>query len=409
MCQVIFVNRFFYPDHSATSQLLTDLAFDLARSGHNLCVIASRIQYDNPDIKYAAVDTVEGVQIRRVWTTSFGRGSLVGRAVDYLTFYASVFVRLLLEAKQGDLIVAKTDPPVMSVIAAIAARLKGALHINWLQDMFPEVAEVLKVPGFGLVSPGIRMLRNWSLRTAILNVAIGDVMARRIEASGVTPARIQVIHNWADGSQIQNLSRDENNLRKEWDLGGRFVVGYSGNLGRAHEYKTIVNAARQLEMYDQIVFLFIGGGAQFERLKSHVKQKGIRNIQFRPYQPRSMLRYSLTVPDVHIVSLLPKLEGLIVPSKFYGIAAAGRPTIFIGDEEGEIARILRRHKCGLTVPVNDSAALMNSITSLSGDMQLACDMGDRARKLFDERYDRTAALNVWKEVIDSQLGMKSAG
>ncbi len=408
MNQVIFVNRYFYPDHSATSQLLGDLAFDLAQAGYTVGVVTSRIKYDNADARLPSVEQVQGVAVRRVWTTSFGRGSLVGRAIDYLTFYISAFFRLLFMTRRGDVIVVKTDPPVISVVAATVGRIRGASHINWLQDLFPEVAEALEVPGISFLAPVIRALRNWSLRSASHNVAIGHVMAEKIAALGVAPEKITVINNWADGAQINSAGLEENVLRSEWGLENRFVVGYSGNLGRAHEYGTFINAAKKLGHDDNIVFLFIGGGAQFEQLKLHAEREGMENIHFRPYQPRSMLRLSLAVPDVHLVSLLPALEGLIVPSKFYGIAAAGRPTIFIGDSAGEISRILDQHACGITVPVNDSDALADAIRTMSADKREAAGMGERARALFEEKYERTIALRLWKKVLVGHAGLQTA-
>ena len=113
----IVINRFFYPDHSATSQLLSDLAFHLAEGGHRVCVVASRQRYDDPGARLASRETVEGVGVYRVWTSRFGRRFLPGRAVDYLTFYLSATFRLWWLARRGDVVVVKTDPPLVSVVA----------------------------------------------------------------------------------------------------------------------------------------------------------------------------------------------------------------------------------------------------------------------------------------------------
>src|SRR5262249_20173242 len=151
---------------------------------------------------------------------------------------------------------------------------------------------------------------------------------------------IEVIENWCDGQAVKPLPAQANGLRAEWGLSDRFVVGYSGNLGVAHEFETIIEAADMLRERRDIVFLFVGGGARLQHLNDQVRQRGLQNVVFRPYQARARLTESLCVPDVHLVCLRTDMEGLVVPSKFYGVLAAGRPCLFIGDPEGEVALAL---------------------------------------------------------------------
>ena len=154
-------------------------------------------------------------------------------------------MHLLRLARSGDVIIAKTDPPMLSVIAAPIARLKGAKLVNWLQDLFPEVAEAVGVganPVMRALYGVMRRLRNASLRAAAMNVVLGKRMAERVAACGVPSDRITIIPNWSDGHLVRPVARAANSLREEWGLTGRFVVGYSGNLGRAHEYQTLLDA-----------------------------------------------------------------------------------------------------------------------------------------------------------------------
>jgi glycosyltransferase involved in cell wall biosynthesis len=266
--------------------------------------------------------------------------------LDYLTFYLSAAWILLVSLKSGDIVVAKTDPPLISVVAAIVAKIRGAKLINWIQDLFPEVAGAIGVRGIKRIEALLRLMRNWSLRSACKNIVIGDEMAKKVAGEGVKPSAIQVIHNWADGRAIQPVDRDKNCLRREWNLQDSFVVGYSGNIGRAHEFDTILNAAEKLKDAADIVFLFIGGGAQRDGIQEEARRRGLENIMFKPYQPREQLRLSLSVPDIHLISLQPSLEGLIVPSKFYGVAAAGRPTIFMAARTGKSRKFFGRHNAG---------------------------------------------------------------
>ena len=366
--RVIFLNRFFYPDHAPTAELLSDVAFALAERGFDVSVITSRQGYEKADAELPSQESVRGVDITRVWTSKRGRLRLQGRSVDYLTFHVAAAWHAWRMARRGDVIVAKTDPPLLSVSMALIAKLRGAHLVNWLQDIFPEVAEALNVGGrLGrAASASLRPLRNWSLRSAEVNVVVGEGMAARLQKLGLAPDTIQVINNWADGALITPLPSEENELRKEWVPGDRFVVCYAGNLGRVHDVDTMLSAMTILQeraknspsdLAAKVMFVFIGGGAKRARLEREALKRGLTNFRMRPYQPKERLGETLGVGDVHLVSLDPALEGLIVPSKFYGIAAAGRPTIFIGAEHGEIARLLEENGCGFTVPSGDGEAL----------------------------------------------------
>ena len=347
-----------------------------------------------------------------MWTSRRGRLRLQGRSVDYLTFHVAAAWHAWRTARQGDVIVAKTDPPLLSVSMALIAKLKGAHLVNWLQDIFPEVAEALNVGGrLGrAASASLRPLRNWSLRSAEVNVVVGEEMAARLQKLGLPPDTIQVINNWADGALITPLPSEENELRKEWVPGDRFVVCYAGNLGRVHDVDTILSAMTMLQERAKnspsdpaakVMFVFIGGGAKRARLEREALKRGLTNFRMRPYQPKERLGETLSVGDVHLVSLDPALEGLIVPSKFYGIAAAGRPTIFIGAEHGEIGRMLKENDCGFTVAPGDGEALTERILALAGDRDLCGSLGVRARVAFERQWDKEQALAEWEALLQA--------
>lgn len=395
--RLIFVNRYFHPDHSATSQLLTDLATDLSRRGWAVSVLTSRQSYEDADARLGAVDDVDGVSVRRLWSTRFGRGNLTGRALDYLTFYLSIFFALLRRASRDTIVIAETDPPLVSVPALLAVRLRGAILVNWIHDLFPEIAEELGVlRKRGLIANTLRRLRDASLRRARTNVVLGERMEEIVRARG---GATELRPNWADGTAIHPVPREENEKRRELRFGGAFIVGYSGNLGRAHDFETLFEVMRLLSGDEHIRFVFTGAGASYERLRTMTEGAGLRNVVFRAYQPRSALAESLSMPDVHLVTLRSSVEGLIVPSKFYGIAAAGRPTIMVGDERGEIASIVRRHDCGIAVGDGRSDDLADAIRGLATDRARVERMGANARTLFESHFDAPLALAAWDEIL----------
>jgi colanic acid biosynthesis glycosyl transferase WcaI len=398
--KVVFVNRYFYPDYSATSQLLADLAFHLAESERDVHVVCTRQLYDDPAAGLPPQERVRGVTVHRVWSLSHGRYALLGRALSGLTFLVGALYRLLVLVRAGDIVVVKTDPPMLSVVGAIAARVRGARLINWLQNVFPESAARLGVKWAGGPAGALmKWARNASWRVASANIVLGDRMADEMLRLGLRKETIAVIHNWSDGEAIRPLPRYGHPLRERWGVAGKFVVGYSGNMGRSHEFDAIVKGAALLKDLDDVQFVFIGAGTHRDVLEREFRDKGVRNASFHPYQPREELGRSLTLPDAHLVSFRPELEGLGVPSKFYGIAAAGRPVIFIGDLDGEIAGIVRRARCGFAVALGDARGFKDAVLALRDDPGLCARQGANARRVFEERFDKPIALAAWREVL----------
>jgi colanic acid biosynthesis glycosyl transferase WcaI len=401
MPRLIFVNRFFHPDLSATSQMLHDLASRLAATGCDVTVVCSRQRYDDPQEALPACEIVDGIQVRRVWTTRFGRNSLSGRALDYASFYFSAALMLLRTVARDDLVIVKTDPPLMSVLAGVVARLRGAKMVNWLQDVFPEVASRLGAdPLPEAVHRMLRAARDRSLKRAVVNVVLGTRMRDYFLGRGIPAEKLLVIENWADESVVTVRDPGESELRRRLNAGDALVVGYSGNLGRAHDIEALLAAAVILRDERDIVFLMIGGGHKMRELQGRVTDLGLDgNFKFLPYQPREHLADSLAAADVHLATLLPELEGLIVPSKFYGILAAGRATVFVGHAEGELARVIRANCCGDVVAAGDGQGLAGVLRELRDDPAARLEMGRRAADLHRRRYTADAASERWLGLI----------
>jgi colanic acid biosynthesis glycosyl transferase WcaI len=400
--RLLFLNRYYCPDESATSQILTDLTRGLAERDFEVHVICSRQLYGDASARLPRAETLSGVMIHRIATTRFGRARLLGRAVDYASFFLSAGVLLMRLARSGDVLVAKTDPPLLSLLAAPIARIRRLTLINWQQDVFPEVASRLGAnPLPKRVDQLLRRLRDWSLRSANMNVLVGHRMLEYIASRDVPRERLCVIENWADSTSIRPKDARCSALRTQWGLAGQFVVGYSGNLGRAHEHAPLLAAASALKDDASVAFLFIGGGVKMEALKAQVDERNLRGVRFLPHQPRECLEDSLAAADVHLVSLIPALEGLIVPSKFYGILAAGRPVVFVGDPDGELARIIRATGSGVVVGTGPvaGAELAAAIGRLQRDERGRQAMSLAARQLLDDRYTANRGVATWAELL----------
>jgi glycosyltransferase involved in cell wall biosynthesis len=190
-------------------------------------------------------------------------------------------------------------------------------------------------------------------------------------------------------------------LRREWGLEGRVVFMYSGNLGRVHDYRTLLDLATELRGDATVAFLLVGQGHGLRRLREEATRRGLANLAFKPAQPRDRLGALLAVGDVHIVTLAPGMGQFVVPSKLYGVLAAGRPVVFIGGVDSEIPAILDEQGCGFAARSGAVQALTPIIRQLAGDAQLRQRLGANARCAFEQRFARPAALQAWQRVIET--------
>lgn len=398
MAKIIFINRFFYPDQSATSLMLTDLAFSLAEEGHEVHVIASRASIAGVDRPTDLEDAAQGVAIHRVGGPARSAG-LISRLICFLSFYWSAAFLVRRHAADDGVVVAMTDPPLLSVWASWLLRGRSVRLINWLQDIYPEIAIRLNVRMVrGPVGALLTWLRDRSLRRADVNVVLGAGMARAVGSRGAPSVR--VIPNWADDRSIRPVTPGANPLRLALGFGDAFVFGYSGNLGRAHEFDTVLAAAEHFRGRTDLRLLFIGGGYRVAALKDAFRARGLENLAVRvPYRDRSELSNALSVADAHWLSLRPECEGLIVPSKFYGIAAAGRPVIAITDRRGEIAALVEAFQCGAVIEPGDGPALARLLEAMIADRDLCARWGRNARAMIESHFSRAHAMAKWRDVL----------
>lgn len=398
--KIVFANRYFFPDQSATSRMVSGLAFALARRGFEVTAIASRTLHDHSNVALPAQEMVAGLSVERLWATRFGRSNILGRAIDYLTFHISAFLWCLWNLERGDICVVCTDPPLLSVTTALPIHWRRARMVNWVMDLFPEVAMEL-----GMLSnkslPGTlsRVVRNWSMRKSAMIVCPTATMASYLTEHGLENDRVSVMHHWSDGEEIYPVPPTANSLRTRWGLQDKFVVGYSGNFGRAHDFSTLLEAAVLLSDDEDIQFLLIGGGQQRAHVEEIVRNRDLKNVIFKPLQPAQNIAESLSAADAHIVSLIPRLEHCIVPSKFYGVLAAGRPTLFVGDSKGEVARVVASADCGAAVKIGEGQRLADFIVEMKDSPDRRAQMGLNARRVLDTVFSRENAVNAWADVM----------
>jgi glycosyltransferase involved in cell wall biosynthesis len=388
--RILFFNRSYHPDVEATGQLLAELCSDLARD-HDVTVIAGRPNFvragEGPGLFRHEVH--DGVQVVRVRNVRFTKASLIGRAAGLLSY---LFLALAagLCRRRPDVIVVETDPPFLGLLGALLKRWHRCPLIYYLQDLYPEVGLAMGKLRPGLVTSLLRWTTQVGLRRADRVVVLGEDMKERVLRRGIDPARVAIVPNWADTTAVRPL-RENNPLREQWGLNGSFAVMYSGNLGLSQNLDQVLEAARELR-HEPVAFLMVGEGAAKAALMAKAAGWSLDNVRFLPYQPKERLSESLGTADLHLIPLQRGLAGCIVPSKLYGILAAGVPYVAAVEPASEVARVTAEHKSGLVIDPDAPEQLVRAIRwCLDHPAELRV-MGENGRHLAVTHYDRHHAV-----------------
>jgi glycosyltransferase involved in cell wall biosynthesis len=396
--RLLIINQYF-ASREATGQLLLELTEHLADE------FAVTVVAEPPSA--LADETVAPdprLTVVRVPAASFSRSSLLGRAANY----ASFLTRLPLSAwRTGptDVVFCLTDPPVVGLGALAIAKLRGAPLVLGCQDVHPQLGQVTGLLDQRVIFAVLRRAQRVLLSRADHVVAIGHKMGRVLVGLGADEDRVRVIPNWTDTALIRPAPRPTAWAR-EHALDGHFVVMHAGNVGQLQGLETALEAARRLP---QIRLLIVGDGSGRPALMELAARRGITNVRFVPWQPHNRMGEVLSSADAQLVCLMPGLAGLLEPSKFYGVLAAGTPVLVALDDDSEGAIVARRERCGVAVAPGDAEALADAIAGLAAlpDAERAA-MGERGRVYAELHGDRRAAAAAYADLFRSVLRLSAA-
>lgn len=389
--RLLVLNQYYWPGVEATANLLTELCEALAEQ-YEVTVVTGHVR-DQPDRSER-----NGVRIVRVRSTSYDRSRLSRRAANYLT-YISGALREALASERPDVVMCMTDPPFIGAVAEIVARRFRTPLLVSTQDVFPEIAVKLGRLRNPLVIAALRLFVNFSLRRAERVVVIGETMKKRVVAKGVDPERIRVISNWGDAEQVTPQPR-RNAWAVEHGLADCFVAMHFGNIGHAQDLDTLVRATTLLRDLDDLVVPLIGVGARLQELTDLAAMLEADKVLFMGWQPYEQREQPISAADIHVVGLARGLAGYIVPSRMWGVLAAGRPVIAAAEEESETAQVVRATGCGVVVPPGDPLRLAEAIRAAhAGEFDLD-EMGRRARAFAEQESDRRIAVDRYLQVLN---------
>lgn len=391
---ILILNEYYPPDTSATAYMAETVAKALA-ARHKVTVIAGRPSYDPLETypyRLLRREIRDGINVERVGSTAYPRHKMRRRVANYLSFLSLVVPRAVMV--RSDAIVAMTDPPIMGIAAAVVSRLTGRPLIYNIRDMYPDMAVGGDIVKAGRFINFWERLHRWALRRAKRVIVLGDDMRDRIVAKGVSAERVVVIR---DGTQIPDKLADQHGpVVQEIRSGFPFVAIHAGNLGFYGAWETLLQAASKVGGQG-IGLVFVGGGANRDKLAAQAR--GITNVRFVPFHPASEIPYVMAAGDVHVVTIKRGLEGVVVPSKFFGILAAGRPVLVVAPAESDAARIVTEAKCGIAVDPEEPDAVAGALRTLASNPDELSAMGTRARKAA-ESYARVNELSRFVRTVE---------
>jgi len=404
--KVLMLCQLFYPELISTGQTLTELAESLSDLGTDVQVCCGAPTIIKKGKKTPKDYDYKGINIHRVWGTTLPKLSTIGKLVNQVTFAVSAFFFLLFRKIDRPVLVV-TNPPFLGAICVVLKRIKRLRFIYLVFDVYPDTAINLgMLSRDGWIAKAWECLNRSIMRSCDAFIVIGRCMASVIrnkmpdKEKEITRQKEHVIHVWADNRNIQPSKVDKPNpFVKKWNLNGKFVLGYSGNMGRFHDIETIAEAAKKMKEDGHFRFLFVGEGFKKKWLIQHIKENGLTNCVVDTYVPREDLPMVLNSFDLGLVSLSPGQEGLSVPSKTFGLLSAGIPVVAIMNQDSEIARVINEESCGVVVPPGEPDKLVEAISSLRKDQERLAIMSNNARHAVDSKYSLEKAARDYYRLI----------
>lgn len=400
---LLFVNQHYYPDFASTAQHLTDLAEHLVDEEFEVHVLCSAGHYLSGSMDVPMEEMHNGVHVHRVRATAFGRDSVLGRLTDYASFFLQVLWRVL-TGPRYDYVVTLTTPPLVALVATMARMVRGQRYGIWSMDLHPD-AEV----AVGMLDEGqpltrlLHALNDWAYRRADFVVDLGPYMKRRIREKGVSDDRLHTIPVWNKKDEVYPIPDDENPLVEEVGLEDKFVIMYSGNAGLGHRFDEVLAAMKHFDGHPDVFFLFVGSGPRKDEIIEFAETHDLSNFEYLEYFPREQIKYSLSLADVHLLTLYNSMAGVAVPGKLYGILAAGKPVLMLGPEASDSGETILKHDVGLVVdPRADNDAseqFIGAVEKLYEGEERRSDMGKRGREVFLRHFEQEVCCNQWGELL----------
>lgn len=407
--KITFVINYFYPDLAATSQLMTELTTRL-QEDFDITVIAAQPGYageKRTTKKIFEEGYVQRIKVVRIKLPTVNKNAKISR-LKYISSYFALATIALLKEKNTDVIFTISQPPVLGgLIGTIGKLLKRSRHIYSIHDFNPEQAQAVAYTNNQAVFKIAKAVDKLNCRYADQVLVVGEDMAETLKErfSGQQVPGYTVISNWTDEEAIVPLEKHEPAIQEFLalhELQDKFVIMYSGNLGLYYDLENLVQVAKEFVDQPDIVFLFIGEGAVKEQIQQYAQDQQLKNVKFLPYQPKEFLKYSLNAADVHLVVNQKGIKGVSVPSKIYGVMAAGKPVLGVLEQDSEVQRLIFESGAGVVIEPQNYQGVIHAINYLKSlpPRELKA-MGLKGRIYLENNLTRDRSIKKYRHVLQA--------
>lgn len=407
MKKIVFVVNYFYPDYASTGQLMTELCESLSDE-FSITVIAAQPGYSEEtrvkSSKIIETETWQNIKVIRVFVPIVNKNSKLSR-LRYIFQYFVLANYALIKERDVDLIYTISQPPILGgLIGTIGKLLKHTKHVYNIQDFNPEQAAAVNYTG-GVIHNIAQKIDKFNCKYSDHIILVGNDMKETLQNrfSQSSVPNHTVINNWTNEQEIVPLEKansEVNRFIKEHKLENKFIIMYSGNLGLYYDLENLIRISSEFNTDDNIHFLFIGEGASKSTMESYVASNKLNNVTFLPYQSKEFIKYSLNAADAHLVVNQKGIKGVSVPSKIYGVMAAGKPVLGVLEEGSEADILIRSSNSGFVSEPQDYDQLVANIKSLvTMDDRTRKEMGLRGRQYLEANLTREKSLSKYKELL----------
>lgn len=404
---IVFVINYFYPDLASTGQLMTDLCLQLQEE-YNISVIAAQPEYAGEVISGKRMfekEHLENIEIVRLKLPSVNKNSKLSRLKYILRYFIMANIALL-KIKKVDIIFTISQPPILGgLIGTINKFLKNSKHIYNVQDFNPEQAAAISYTKKGILFHLAYMVDKVNCRLADHVVIVGqdmeETLKKRVKAK--KPVSYSIINNWTNELEITPVDKENREINKflqKHDLLEKFIIMYSGNLGLYYDLENLIRLASTLKNEKNIVLLFIGEGAIKAKMQSYVQEEKLTNVMFLPYQKKEYLKYSLNSADIHLVVNQKGIKGVSVPSKIYGVMAAGKPVLGVLENGSEAQLLIEKSQCGIVIEPQNYEGILEGIQYLYNlSLEERVNMGLNGRRYLELHLKKETSIQKYNTLF----------
>lgn len=414
--KLLIYAHYYVPDVASTGQILRELTEGM-KDTFDITVICVVPSYTGKiDEKYKAKrfyeEEINGIKVLRIRVPEFSKTNKISRVKNILSYFIGAMYATFKVGKQ-DYVFSISQPPILGGLLGVWGKwMKRAKYIYNIQDFNPEQVMAVNYSSNKLILNLMMWLDKFSCRQSDLIITVGRDLVETVNKrfKGKKVPKTVLINNWIDEKQIYPLPNDHEKVllfKKKYSLEDKFVIMYSGNIGLYYDLENLMKVIEKFKpgtkIMDgrEVVFTFVGEGSVLEKLVSYADKKQMTNVKFIPYQEKDELIYSLNAGDVHWCVNAKGIKGVSCPSKFYGLAAAGRPVLGVLEKDSEIRLLIEETGCGLVCEPGDYEAIEEHIKwfiDYAVDEQIVA-MGKRGHEYLIDKLTKDVSVDRYKQEI----------